>query len=104
MQDTAEHTLVIAAEVVLPVEMLPRVLRAGWWDYPGGRIRAVDYYCQSCRKLLDKIRYFDAESGDWKLTPCAPGEWLHGGPVGTRKRRGGDVVDLVKAVPAASEP
>jgi hypothetical protein len=81
------HALVMAAEIPIPPEMLARVLRAGWWDYPGGRVKMIDIYCQTCRKLLERIRYLDEDTGRWELTPCATPEWLHGGPVGTRKKR-----------------
>jgi hypothetical protein len=81
------HALVVAAEIPLPVEMLARVLRAGWYDYGGGRVKAVDLYCARCRLPVEKIRGIDPDTGLPTITPCRPPEWLHGGPIGTRKKR-----------------
>lgn len=74
-----EHTWVAAATVVLSDRLALRAFRTGRFEVPERtRIEALETYCARCRLSYEVARD----------SPCRPTEWLRGGPIGERKKRG----------------
>lgn len=78
-QPVLEHTWVAAATVGLNDRLALRAWRTGRFEVPERtRIEALETYCARCRKPYEAVRD----------EPCRPTEWLRGGPIGERKKRG----------------
>ena len=74
-----EHTWVAAATVGLTDRLALRAWRTGRFEVPERtRIEALETYCARCRLPYEVARE----------KPCKPTEWLRGGPIGERKKRG----------------
>lgn len=81
VEDTAvaQHTWVAAATVGLTDRLALRASRTGRFEVPERtRIEALETYCARCRLPYERA------AG----RPCTPTEWLRGGPIGERKKRG----------------
>lgn len=74
-----EHTWVAAATVGLNDRLALRAWKTGRFEVPERtRIEALETYCARCRLPYEVARE----------RPCKPTEWLRGGPIGERKKRG----------------
>jgi hypothetical protein len=74
-----EHMWVAAATVALTDRLALRAAKTGRFEVPERtRIEALETYCARCRKPYETVRE----------QPCRPTEWLRGGPIGERKKRG----------------
>lgn len=74
-----EHTWVAAATVGLNDRLALRAWKTGRFEVPERtRIEALETYCARCRLPYEVARE----------KPCKPTEWLRGGPIGERKKRG----------------
>lgn len=75
----AEHEWVGAATVAIPARIVRQTLRRGSLELPERTwVKVVEVYCDVCRKPYDQA--YD--------TKCHITPWLHGGPIGERKKRG----------------
>lgn len=82
--DGGAHTWQADANIPLTDRQVRVAWRTGWVALPGGaRADALDLLCSRCRLPWD-------EAAD---EPCAIGIHLHGGPIGTRKKRKGPTAD-----------
>lgn len=74
-----EHMWVAAATVGLTDRLALRAWKTSRFEVPERtRIEALEVYCGRCRKPYETARD----------TTCKPTEWLRGGPIGERKKRG----------------
>jgi hypothetical protein len=78
-----EHHWVLAAHVPVDPKAAKRAKRLGSYRAPTDtKIDVLDVYCDTCKRNYDEV-------GD---RPCEVTPWLHGGPIGTRQRRRGVIV------------
>jgi hypothetical protein len=73
-----EHTWVVAANVPVDLRSARRAQRRGNLRIPAEtKIEALEVYCEQCKRPMDDV----------VDEPCIVSHFLHGGPIGTRKRR-----------------
>ncbi len=76
-----EHEWVGAATVPVPSRIIRQTIRRGSMELPEGTFVVVlEVYCDTCRQPYQQA----------VDTPCHVTPWLHGGPIGKRKRRTDD--------------
>jgi hypothetical protein len=74
-----EHKWVIAANVPVDTRSARKAMRRGNVRIPvETKVDALDVYCDGCRRPFDEVVGKKCE-----ISPV-----LHGGPIGTRKKRG----------------
>lgn len=72
------HEWVGATYVSLTEQAARYAARRGVWRVPEQtKIDVPEVLCSRCRKTFEQVG----------TEPCKPTPWLHGGPIGTRKRR-----------------
>lgn len=74
-----EHQWVAAATVPVPTRIIRQTIRRRSLELPEGTwVVVLEVYCDVCRRPFDEVHD----------KPCHVSPWLHGGPIGERKKRG----------------
>lgn len=74
-----EHQWVGAATVPIPDRIVKQTLRRGSLELAEQTfVKVVEVYCDVCRRPYEKASQLK----------CHISPWLHGGPIGERKKRG----------------